>query len=96
MVEDETPLDEVNIDDLEEDDWILKFFTWSRKILERVEFMEENGDDFIHISVYLSKCADLREKFLYPSDLSEIEIYYMDEMKPFWDYYEVHDPMDER
>lgn len=83
----------IDIDELAENDYEIKFFTWSRKIIENVEYMESNDYTDQEIREYLNDCADLREKFLDKNDLTDTEEYYMEEARPIWREYNVIDPL---
>jgi len=87
------PLNEINIEEFDEDSYELKFFCWSRKIDDEIFYLEENNASRDEIVDYLEKCAYLREKFLDPADLTEIEEYYMDKISDKWLEYGVADPM---
>ena len=91
----EEDLEDINIEDLEEDDYELKFFIWSRKIEDEIQRLEEyEGKEAVRN--YLEKCATLREKFLDPFDLEEIEEYYMEKIHEKWEEYGITDPIYER
>jgi hypothetical protein len=83
----------ISVEDLDEDDEDTKFFVWSRKIEENIEFLEDNNYSETEIRKYLSLCADAREKFLDPNDLTEIEEYYTEKIQPIWKEYGIIDPM---
>jgi hypothetical protein len=85
------PLEE--IENLNENDYELKFFVWSRKIEEGVYYLEEQGRPIEAIVNYLETCAYLREKFLDPRDLTETEEYYMEKIQEIWTEYGVVDPI---
>lgn len=89
----EENIHDLNIEELNEDDWELKFFTWSRKIQDEIFYLKEHGASEEKIREYLQKCADLREKFLDRDDLTEIEESYMEKIKEIWEKYGVSDPM---
>lgn len=66
-------LDFLNLED--EMPYEMKFFVWARKIEDEVERLENYGTED-EIMEFLGKCADAREKYLDPDDLTEIEEYY--------------------
>ena len=84
---------ELEPENLDEDDWEIKFWIWSRKIQDEVLNMEEKGESTEDIKNYLYKCADMREKFLNPNDLTETEEFYMEEMEAIWKEYGITDPI---
>ena len=92
MFEDED-IEDIDLEKLDEDDWELKFFIWSRKIEEEVHWLEEQGRSIGEIKNFLSNCADLREKFLDPSDLTEVEEYYTEKIHEIWEEYGITDPI---
>lgn len=53
----------------------MKFFVWGRKIEDEVERLEDYGTEK-EVKDFLEKCADAREKYLDPDNLTEIEEYY--------------------
>lgn len=83
----------INVEELEDEDYELKFFTWSRKIIEMVEYMESNDYTEGEIRKYLQDCSDMREKFLDKNELTDVEESYMEEARPIWKAYGVIDPI---
>lgn len=71
----------------------MKFFVWGRKIEDEVKWKEEMGHSKEKIKEYLQKCADKREKYLDPYDLTETEEYYTEKIHPIFEDYEVADPI---
>lgn len=84
---------EIDVDDLKDDDYELKFFLWGRKIEEGIDWLEDNHETYLKISEYLQKCADMREKFLDKNDLTETEDYYTDKINSIFRKYGVKDPI---
>lgn len=78
---------------LEEDDVVLKYFIWSRKIEEHIFCLEDQEKSAEEICQYLQKCVFLREKFLDADDLTEIEEHYMEKIQPLWKKYQTTDPI---
>jgi len=78
-------------DELE--NWEDKFFVWGRKIDERINWYENNNYDKEVIVEYLEKCADMREKYLDPNDLTEVEEYWTEEINSIFRDYGVSDPI---
>lgn len=71
-----------------------KFFVWARKIEDEVAYYEDNSFDVEVIIKYLEKCADLREEFLDPDDLTDAEAYYTEKINPTtFKKYGVSDPI---
>lgn len=52
-----------------------KYFVYARKIEDEVYWLEEYGTEK-EIIEYLEKCAELRDEWLDPDDLTESEEYY--------------------
>ena len=69
------------------------FYIWARKIEDEVYRLEEYGNEG-EIREYLEKCADMREKYLDPDDLTETEEYYTEKINEnvFWKH-GVNDPI---
>jgi hypothetical protein len=84
---------DINPESLTEDDYELKFFVWSRKIIEGAGYYEDNNYDEEKIRNYLQVCADLREKFLTKEEMTDTEDYYTDEAHEIFQYYSVIDPL---
>ena len=73
-----------------------KFSVWGRKIIDEVKIMEDQGKSENEIREYLENCADLRDRFLDPENLTDTEIYYtwrLHNTDPFWEDYGVEDPI---
>ena len=89
----ETKLFNISVEDLDINDTDTKFFIWARKIIENVEYLEENNYEPEDIRKFLQLCADAREKFLDKNDLTETEDFYTEEAQPIFQQYNVIDPI---
>jgi len=78
-------------DELE--NWEDKFFVWGRKIDERINWYEDQNYDKEVIIEYLEKCADMREKYLDPNDLTDVEEHWTEEINAIFRDYGVSDPI---
>lgn len=75
---------------------VSKFTLWARKIVEEVSIMEYNDRPEDDIIEYLEKCADDREVYLDPNDLTDTERYWTlksNERGGIWETYGVIDPI---
>ncbi len=86
-------IQDIDITDLREGDYDLKFFIWGRKIDEHIDYLENNHFTETEIQDYLQKCADMREKFLSKNDLTDTEDYYTDKINPIFREYGIEDPI---
>jgi len=76
-------------DDLTEKKW----YIWGRHILAWVEEYEDKGFSDETIQIYLRQCADLREEYLDPNDLTEYEEIYTEKIQKYFKKYGVIDPI---
>lgn len=76
-----------------EDSTKLKFFIWGRKIAEQVEYFKEENYSDERIREFLQNCADLREHYLDPDNLTETEEIWTERVQKYFKEYSVIDPI---
>lgn len=76
-----------------DDDYEIKFWTWGRKIDEQVINKIDDGEGFDEVREFLQKCADMREKYIDLSEITDTEEYYTEKIHDFFVDYNVNDPI---